>query len=259
MVATDDGIPDWRPPSALPAGVGDDPGAWHRLFLGLSPDGPRFAVSPHREDALLDSGAEWSSIRSIPGADIGGLLTAASLVNWHATHTHCPRCGRPTAVRHGGWQRRCEHDNSDHFPRVDPAVIMLVHDGSRALLGRNGRWPATWFSTFAGFVEPGESLEGAVERELAEEVGVRARSCEYLASQPWPFPNSLMVGFHVRVDPGRAVPDGDEIAEAVWVDREQLARECEAGTISLPPSASISRWLIQRWFGAPLAGSWSRG
>jgi len=146
-----------------------------------------------------------------------------------------------------------------HFPRVDPAVIMLPIDSTdQALLGRQSRWPPGWFSTLAGFVEPGESLEAAVAREVAEEVGLTVVSSQYLSSQPWPFPSSMMLGFHAQVIDADPIPDGEEIAEALWVTHEELAAKCEIGEIKLPGRLSISRWLIERWFGARLPGEWSR-
>lgn len=249
-----DGRPLWLPSSGLPR----RPATW--AFLGLDAQGsPRFAgIAPDGVGGVPEV-ADWLSVRNVPTSDAVALLAAAALMNWHSSHEHCPRCGTRTAVAESGWQRVCSADGSRHFPRVDPAVIMLVHDGhGRALLGRQRRWPDGWFSTLAGFVEPGESLEAAVAREVAEEVGLQVVASEYLASQAWPFPNSLMVGFHARVEYGQPVPDGDEIGEAVWVSRESLQRDCAAGRIMLPPGLSISRWLIQQWYGAELSGEWSR-
>jgi NAD+ diphosphatase len=244
----------WTPPAA---GDGQPGTTW--ALLGLDARGAaRFAVEAP-PDIEPDGVADWRSLREARLDDSADLLGAAALLNWHRTHPRCPRCGSGTVVSRGGWQRRCPTDSSEHFPRIDPAVIMLVHDGGdRALLGRQARWPDGWFSTLAGFVEPGESLEAAVAREVAEEVGLKVLASRYLASQPWPFPNSLMLGFHAQVDFSDPVPDGDEIAEAVWVTRDALARGCAVGSIRLPPALSISRWLIQQWFGAELPGGWSR-
>jgi NAD+ diphosphatase len=168
-----------------------------------------------------------------------------------------------------GWTRTCVADGSEHFPRTDPAVIMLVHDGDgRALLGRGPQWPEGRFSTLAGFVEPGESLEAAVAREVYEEVGIRLGEIRYLASQPWPFPSSLMLGFLARLDGDPAITlDPAELAEAGWFTREEVARARDwtdadhlpgDGAASpgsrlraVPPHLSISRYLIDRWLAAP--------
>ena len=254
VAAGADGRPLWLPSTALPR----RPDTW--AFLGMDGGGcPRFAAIVPEADGPAAGAADWLAVRAVPTGDAVELLAAAALMNWHGSHPFCPRCGTRTSLAESGWQRVCPADGSRHFPRVDPAVIMLVHDGDgRALLGRQRRWPSGWFSTLAGFVEPGESLEAAVAREVAEEVGLQVVAARYLASQPWPFPNSLMIGFHARVEYGQPVPDGDEIGEAVWVSRESLHRDCATGRIVLPPGLSISRWLIQQWYGAELPGEWSR-
>jgi len=157
----------------------------------------------------------------------------------------------------------CSVDDSSHFPRTDPAVIVLVRDDDdRALLGRQVRWEPTWFSTLAGFVEAGESAEAAVRREVEEEsgvrIGTRPEDLQYLGSQPWPFPASLMLGYHAfAADPSIHV-DGEEIAEARWLSRAELAQACATGEVSLPPAVSIARKLIERWYGESLPGDWSR-
>jgi NTP pyrophosphohydrolases containing a Zn-finger, probably nucleic-acid-binding len=191
------------------------------------------------------------------------MVTAVALDNWSRTHRHCPRCGGALTWREAGWSRRCDADEVSHFPRTDPAVIVLVRDEQdRALLGRQGRWEPTWYSTLAGFVEAGESAEAAVRREVAEESGVRigaaASDIQYLGSQPWPFPASLMLGYHAFAEDPKIDVDGEEIVHARWFSREELAAACESGEISLPPQVSIARKLIERWFGAPLPGDWSR-
>ena len=188
-------------------------------------------------------------------------MAAIGLEQWHQRHTHCPLCGVPTGETQAGWTRTCPADNSQHFPRTDPAVIMLIHDGGDlALLGRGPQWGEGRFSTLAGFVEPGETLEMAVAREVFEEVGVKITDVRYLASQPWPFPASLMLGFIARLDgdPGITL-DPVEMAEAGWFSRDEIARardwtddlgEPAAGTERLravPPKFSISRFLIDHW------------
>lgn len=188
--------------------------------------------------------------------------TTLALANWHRTHQHCSRCGIETEPARGGWVRRCPSDKSWHFPRTDPATIMLVTDDlDRALLGRRESWPTGWFSTLAGFVEPGESAESAVVREVKEEVGISVdpASVTCLGSQPWPFPSSLMVGYRAHAPGAQHVkPDGNEIREARWFSREELWKACEQAHIQLPGRFSISRHLIESWYGAELPGTWSR-
>lgn len=215
----------------------------------------------------LPAGVRWATLREVGATlsarDSGLLVTAVALANWHAAHPHCPRCGATTEVINAGWVRRCPQDGSEHFPRHDAAVIVLVRDADdRALLGRRADWPDGWYSTLAGFVEAGESAEMAVVREMAEEAGVRIdpAGLDYLGSQPWPFPASLMLGYHASVaaDSPPALADGDEISEVRWFTRTELAAGCEAGTVRLPGAVSIARRLVERWYGAALPGAWSR-
>lgn len=210
----------------------------------------------------------WRDLRQVgaqlDARDAGLMVTAVALDNWLRTHVRCPRCGAPTEFHAAGWSRRCPVDGSEHFPRTDPAVIMLVIDREdRALLGRQGRWAPGWFSTLAGFVESGESAEAAVRREVLEEAGIVLGSgpedLHYLGSQPWPFPCSLMLGYHCWTDdPSTAQGDGEEIVEARWFTRAELVEACESGEVRLPPSISIARRLVERWYGAELPGDWSR-
>ncbi|MFF5111802.1 NAD(+) diphosphatase [Streptosporangium sp. NPDC000509] len=189
--------------------------------------------------------------------DAGLLVYAVALEAWHSTHEFCPRCGSATEVRAGGHVRVCPKDNSQHFPRVDPAVIMLVRDeDDRCLLARGPQWPEGRLSVLAGFVEPGESLEHAVAREVAEEVGVRVVEPRYMGSQPWPFPRSLMLGFFARATSTEFVLDAEEIAEAHWFSRAELLAAVESGEVRLPPEVSIARRLIEAWYGEPLTGDW---
>ena len=190
--------------------------------------------------------------------DAGLFTHAVALANWHATHTHCPRCGTPTVTVAAGHAQRCPADGSEHFPRVDPAVIMLVTDpDDRCLLARNRRWPERRVSILAGFVEPGESAEQAVAREVEEETAIAVTRVRYVGSQPWPMPQSLMLGF--RAEAGVELDlrvDEDEIAEAHWYSREELRGALAAGEILLPPPVSIAHRLIESWYGEELPGVW---
>lgn len=228
-------------PAALPPG--------ERLFLGVVGSTPYFAVAA---PLPATAGEEVRSLRDVGAlldARQAGLLThAVALANWHAAHPHCPRCGEPTRNEAGGSMRRCPRDGSQHFPRVDPAVIMLVHDGgNRVVLGRAPSWPAGRYSVLAGFVEPGEAAEHAVAREVAEEVGLAVRDIGYAGSQPWPFPSSLMLGFTARADYADLRPDPVELADARWLTREEV----RAGAVGLPSAVSIARWLLATWLDEP--------
>ncbi len=229
-----------------------------RIFLGLDADGiAYFAVGAERLPLRAGTPARAAGLREVGSLlgprDAGLFVHGAALLNWHATHTHCPRCGAATEPAAGGHVRRCTVDASEHYPRTDPAVIMAVLDGAdRILLGHQAAWPPGRFSTLAGFVEPGESLETAVAREVAEEAGVIVEAVDYAGSQPWPFPASLMLGFYARASSTDIVVDGLEIAEARWFTRAELRETTTAGDVLLPPTVSIARRLIEGWYGAEL-------
>jgi NAD+ diphosphatase len=225
-------------------GVEDGRAYW--AVPGAPPDLPGT-----RSAGLREVGAE------LDDRDAGLLVHAVALANWHATHPRCPRCGDPTRVVSAGASRYCDTDGSEHFPRTDPAMIVLVHDGGdRCVLGRQERWPPRRFSILAGFVEPGESAEQAVAREVAEEVGLAVTDLAYISSQPWPFPSSLMLGYTARaVEARELVLEDQELAEARWFTRAEVV-DAIAGRhpeLLLPPSASIAWRIITDWAGQPCA------
>ncbi|MHB1472686.1 MAG: NAD(+) diphosphatase [Dermatophilaceae bacterium] len=226
------------------------------VFLGQDGDGTAYVGVVGDSPEPLET-SRWRTLREVGALlsdrDAGLFATMLGLANWHASHTHCPRCGAPTEPDQSGWIRRCTQDGSEHYPRTDPAVIMAVTDADdRLLLARSPRWPQGRLSVLAGFVEPGESLEAAVAREVLEEVGVVVEQVRYLGNQPWPFPSSLMVGFTSRaVDPTLHL-DMEEIVEAVWVSRAELREMVLAGRFGISPTVSIARRIIEHWYGGPI-------
>lgn len=232
---------------AAPGGGRDAEGA------GTERPGLRRLLEEHPLTPLRAVGAQMS-------AHDAGLATAAcALAAWHASSTYCPCCGAATLMVQAGWARRCTVCAAVHFPRTDPSVIMTVTDADdRLVMVHGATWPPGRFSVVAGYVEAGESLEAAVVREVAEETGLRveAGSVGYLASQPWPFPRSLMVGYRARLEPGPLSPrpDGQEVTEVMLVSRQELARAVADGSIVLPGPTSIGRLLIEDWYGGPIPG-----
>jgi len=220
-------------------------------FLGIDPatDTPYFAAHVDESEDLL-------SLREIGAAlsplEIGLALHAVALSNWHTSHPMCSKCGAATTSSLGGAVRVCSKCEAQHHPRTDSAVIVLVRDvDDRILLGRQAVWPIGRFSTFAGFLEPGETFEQCVSREVFEESGVSVSQISYLGSQPWPFPASIMIAFEAVIDdPSAARPDGEEIVELRWYSRVQLRAAMEDGSLLLPPIISVARKMIERWFGA---------
>jgi len=199
----------------------------------------------------------WRTLRQV-GADLDDLSAAAfattlALANWHRTHGHCPRCGTATDPVLAGWTRRCPADGSEHYPRTDMAVIMAVVDADdRILLARGKGFRGNGMSVLAGFVEPGESLAAAVAREVAEEVGIGVTDVTYLGDQPWPFPSSLMLGFTARALGTDLTLQAEEIEAARWFTRDQLVAAIGDGSVVVSGRISISRRIIEHWFGGPL-------
>ena len=230
--------------------------AGEKYFLGLDvlDSEPYFAWnSDHPKSQSDDAPDGYATLREI-GGDLNEMqmelaLHTVALSNWHKTHPHCARCGAPTSVAMGGSVRKCDADQSEHYPRTDCAVIVLVRDADdRILLGRQPIWPEGRFSCFAGFLEPGETFEQCVQREVYEESGVAVREINYLGSQPWPFPASIMISFEAITDfPEVARPDGEEIVEIKWLSRTQFNEQVADGSLTLPPIMSVSRKMIDRW------------
>ncbi|MCA5892476.1 NAD(+) diphosphatase [Isoptericola sp. NEAU-Y5] len=215
-------------------------------------------VSPAAPATRLVRRYAWAGLRALGGRELDGLAAeAVALAAWHAAHARCARCGEPTVVEQAGWVRRCVAQDVVVYPRTDPAVIMaVVDDDDRLLLGHAAHWPEGRFSTLAGYVEPGEGLEQAVRREVAEETSVEISSDPggvlYRGSQPWPFPASLMLGFRARARTTQVRVDGVEVTQARWFTRAELARAVDEGQVGLPGRPSIARALIEEWFGGPI-------
>ena len=235
--------------------------AGETIFLGLREEVAYLAVDfslleePQIGPLTAGRGSfqDLRAVGPIMRREDGALLAyARGLAHWHARHRFCGVCGAPTASEKGGHQRRCTKPdcNAVHFPRTDPAVIMLVHDGGeRCLLGRQPSWMPGMHSTLAGFVEPGESLEEAVVREIWEEAGLKlaVEDVRYHSSQPWPFPSSIMLGFYARADHGPLALGPDELESARWYSRAELRNSPENETFKLPRRDSIARRLIEDW------------
>src|SRR5262245_59561893 len=229
------------------------------IFLGLGDGRAHFAIDAAGAGVAPDVHTELVDVRALAPTLAGGeaaiLAEARSLLDWHARHRFCAQCGSPTEMASAGWKRRCPGCRASHFPRTDPVVIMLAVRGERALLGRNRRRAGARFSCLAGFVEPGETLEEAVRREVHEESGVRCGRVRYLATQPWPFPSSLMIGFLTEALTEEITVDPEELAEARWFSREEI-REMVARAatgpddptkVSLPAPIAIAHHICRRW------------
>lgn len=230
-------------------------GANSVVFLGLIEEIAHFAAdfSAYDEPPLTEHGQfrDMRGVGQLLAHQEGALLVyARATIQWHARHQFCGVCGSQTESRESGHMRKCLSADcgAQHFPRLDPAVIMLVHDGEdRLILGRQKNWPAGQHSVLAGFVEPGESLEDAVAREIFEEAGVEIADIQYHSSQPWPFPSSIMLGFNARATGTTLNVDRNELEDARWFTRDELLNSPEDDTFRLPRSDSISRRLIEDW------------
>ena len=223
-------------------------------LLGRLDDRPRFVALTPGVSALRRSPELFAAITTLSPAEAGTYATARSLVDWHARHGFCPNCGHATDLFRAGWGRICPSCGAEHFPRVDPVVIMLAQHGegahARVLVGRQPGFPAGRYSALAGFLEPGESVEAAVARELHEEAGIRVHSVRYLASQPWPFPSQLMIACVALTDDDALVVDHSELEEAKWVTRDEVAAALAgdpAAPFLPPPAYAIAHTLFSRW------------
>ncbi|MHA3978027.1 NAD(+) diphosphatase [Halovulum sp. GXIMD14794] len=256
----------WLPPDAPILGdAAESP-----IFLGLEDGAPRFAhdISAWIDPAAAtDTGFADVTVNCHPSApeygfldlrgtmsrlepqDAGDAAAAKGILAWHETHGFCARCGAPSEVSQAGWQRKCPSCGASHFPRTDPVVIMLVLHKGRLLMGRSPAWPEDMYSLLAGFMEPGESIEAAVRREVVEETGVKVGRVGYLSSQPWPFPASLMIGCWAEALTDEITLDPIELQDAFWISREELLAERHAETPRLRPArkGAIAHFLIEHW------------
>ncbi|GAA3834948.1 NAD(+) diphosphatase [Nocardioides panacisoli] len=253
------GALDWLPTAKAPDGL--------RVLLGERDGTTYWAVITGPEQAAAEKEA-WLPLRGLLPVLSGDrahaplVFHALGLAEWHWATRFCPRCGGRLVARAAGHELVCQDCGKPQFPRSDPAVIMLVAAGEpgspqeRCLLGRHPSWPEGRYSTLAGFCEPGETLEDAVRREVFEESGVRVGEVTYFGNQPWPLPSSLMLGFHARAETEDIRLDDADVEDARWFTREQMREGAESGSLVLPGGVSISRSLVESWYGGPLPGSW---
>jgi NAD+ diphosphatase len=240
--------------SAVPLASGGAPRDGEALFLGVdgATGAPMWAIE--RDGVPLTGLRDLAA--SLPADQLGTIAYASALANWARATRFCGVCGLPTEPREAGHVRACANGHQ-HHPRTDPVVIMLVTDGDRALLGRQASWPAGRYSALAGFVEPGEDLETAVAREVVEESGIVVRDVQYVASQPWPFPVSLMLGFHARYASGEVKRGDEELEDVAWFTRDEIAAAASGDStwidgapsdgLMLPPPTAIARHLVDVW------------
>jgi NAD+ diphosphatase len=220
------------------------------IFLGLDGSTPLFAPLIRVDTTGPRPPNLFATIEAMDPGEAALWGTARSLVAWHNRHGFCSNCGAETAIFRGGWGRKCARCGADHFPRVDPVVIMLAEHGDKVLLGRQPQFPTGRYSALAGFVEPGESIEEAVARELFEEAGIRVTNVRYVASQPWPFPSTLMVACIATGLSEELVIDHGELEDAKWIDRAEVQRALAgdpAAGFNVPPAFAIAHTLLRHW------------
>jgi NAD+ diphosphatase len=239
----------------LPAVADDGRLLWEavsnsELFLGLDNGAPRFSAV---KTVTADARTAFPLMALLDAGDAPLFAAAMSLARWHSRHRFCANCGHLSEIVRGGWSRRCPACDAEHYPRVDPVVIMLAEHEGRVLLGRQPRFPPGRYSALAGFVEVGETIEAAVARELFEEAGIRVHDIRYIASQPWPFPSSLMLGCQSRATSSEITIDAAELDDARWFTRAEveaaLAGDPDAA-FQPPPKTAIARTLLEHWLGA---------
>ena len=254
IATRDDGLQlQWR--DGLPAVGGDGRLEWRSaestdLFLGIQDGAPRFSAT---EQPHANARAAFDTIGLLREDEAPLFAAALSLAWWHSRHQFCANCGAATEIERGGWSRKCPECSAQHFPRVDPVVIMLAEHDGRLLLGRQPQYPPGRYSALAGFLEPGESIEAAVARELHEEAGIAVTNVTYVASQPWPFPSSLMLGCHARALGDELTIDTTELDDARWFTREEIAAALAGdpkASFQPPPRFAIARTLLDHWLAA---------
>jgi NAD+ diphosphatase len=243
----------------VPGGMANElAGGWERLlFLGLWKETAVFAVdmegAPDPTDGPLNGLGRFSDLRQValtlPATEAAIAATAKGMFEWRRKHRYCSNCGEPSQVSDGGWKRSCPACRTEHFPRTDPVVIMLPVKGDKCLLGRQAIWPKGMFSALAGFLEPGESIEEACAREVKEEAGLTATAVRYHSTQPWPYPNSLMIGLMAEVDSEDARPDQTELEAVRWFTREEARQLVNGGYDGCfaPPPMAIAHQLLKSW------------
>ena len=233
-----DGRLDWQPVTAP------------ELFLGIAEGRPHFSAT---EQPHANARAAFDTIGALSLAEAPLFAAALSLAWWHSRHRFCANCGHESVIERGGWSRSCPSCSAQHFPRVDPVVIMLAEHGGKLLLGRQPQYPEGRYSALAGFVEPGESIEFAVARELREEAGIEVSDVRYWCSQPWPFPSSLMIGAHATASDPTLTIDRTELDDARWFSRDEVLAALAGDTsapFQAPPKWAIARTLLDRWVDA---------
>jgi NAD+ diphosphatase len=242
----------WRNglPSVSETGLEWEPVSSPELLLGVVDGAPLFSAT---EQPHANARAAFDTIGTLSPSEAPLFASALSLAWWHSRHRFCANCGHASEIERAGWSRRCPSCSAQHFPRVDPVVIMLAEHDGRLLLGRQPQYPAGRYSALAGFLEPGESIEASVARELKEEAGIVVADVTYIASQPWPFPSSLMIGCHARALGDRLTIDRTELDDACWFTRSEVEaaiRGDERAPFLPPPRFAIARTLLEHWLAA---------